>query len=180
VPSLHVLQPIMRVFESYLGVPRRRWWPPAHRGCRLFQAHRRAEFAMAHDDASCRRSEHATSSSSASRAPPRRPPASISPSAATRPQICRWSPASSRAGARQAASGLRGRPGRQPGAHRRIRRNRVQMLADRNWTNTSTAPRSPTSSPIRAGCAPARWPVIDVTRRSIEETRHHRPSAARP
>ena len=44
VPCMHVLQPLMKVFESYLGAPpdadRRR---PARARCRLFQAHRRLE-----------------------------------------------------------------------------------------------------------------------------------------
>ena len=46
------------------------------------------------------------------------------------------------------------------------------LLADRNLDDyVDRDRRSPTRSPTRAGlCARHGWPVIDVTRRSIEET----------
>ena len=114
-----------------------------------------------------------TSSWSASAARRRRRPRSISPIAGSRPPMCRWCPASRFPPQLEAPTnafvvGLvasRGTHRASPPEPRdRARRTVISRIM-------STAKRSPPRSPRRAQlCARHGWPIIDVTRRSIEET----------
>ena len=105
VPSLHVLKPIMQVFEGYLGAPR----TPTVAGQHVLDADyfKRIDalnFTMAHDDGHLPEDLNAADIiCSASRARRRRRPASILPSAAIRPRTCRWCPRCHYPPARRAA-----------------------------------------------------------------------------
>jgi [pyruvate, water dikinase]-phosphate phosphotransferase / [pyruvate, water dikinase] kinase len=174
VPSLHVLQPIMKVFESYLGAPQ----TPVVAGQHTVDADyfRRIDalnFTMTHDDGQLpqdlntadiiilgisRTSKTPTSIYLAQRGYktsnlPLVPGIEL-PEALTKPH-------------RALVVGLVASPDRIA----EIRRNRVQMLADRNLDNyvdrTQIAAELAYS---RRLCLRHGWPVIDVTRRSIEET----------
>ena len=113
-----------------------------------------------------------TSSSPASRAPRRRRPASISPIAATRSPTSRWCPNRRRRRSLFALEhplvvGLTTNPERLI----QIRRNRLLSLNQAPETDYVDV------EAVNAELAFARrmfadngWPVIDVTRRSIEET----------
>jgi hypothetical protein len=113
-----------------------------------------------------------TSSSPASRAPPRPRPASISPIAATRSPTSRWCPRRRRRPRCSRSShplvvGLTTNPDRLV----QIRRNRLLALNQAPETDYVDI------EAVNAELAFARrlfadndWPVIDVTRRSIEET----------
>ncbi len=174
VPSLHVLQPIMQVFESYLGAPQ----TPVVAGQHMVDADyfRRIDalnFAMAHDDGQLpqdlntadiillgisRTSKTPTSIYLAQRgyktANLPLVPGIEPPEALTKPH-------------RAFVVGLVASPERIA----EIRRNRVHMLADRNleeYVDRAQIANELTYS--RRLCAKYGWPVIDVTRRSIEET----------
>jgi regulator of PEP synthase PpsR (kinase-PPPase family) len=174
VPSLHVLQPIMQVFESYLGAPQ----TPVVAGQHMVDADyfRRIDalnFAMAHDDGQLpqdlnsadiillgisRTSKTPTSIYLAQRgyktANLPLVPGIDPPEALTKPH-------------RAFVVGLVASPERIA----EIRRNRVHMLADRNleeYVDRAQIANELTYS--RRLCAKYGWPVIDVTRRSIEET----------
>ena len=174
VPSLHVLQPIMRVFESYLGAPQ----TPVVAGQHMVDADyfRRIEalnFAMAHDDGQLpqdlntadiillgisRTSKTPTSIYLAQRGYktanlPLVPGIDLPP-ALTEPHSA-------------FVVGLVASPERIA----EIRRNRVRLLADRDlddYVDRAQITNELTYS--RRLCAKHGWPVIDVTRRSIEET----------
>ncbi|HJU31657.1 MAG TPA: pyruvate, water dikinase regulatory protein [Hyphomicrobiaceae bacterium] len=174
VPSLHVLQPIMRVFESYLGAPQ----TPVVAGQHMVDADyfRRIEalnFAMAHDDGQLpqdlntadiillgisRTSKTPTSIYLAQRGYktanlPLVPGIDLPP-ALTEPHSA-------------FVVGLVASPERIA----EIRRNRVRLLADRDlddYVDRAQITNELTYS--RRLCAKYGWPVIDVTRRSIEET----------
>ena len=175
VPCLHVLEPIMKVFESYLGQPQ----TPIVAGQHVLDADyfRRIDalnFTMAHDDGHLpqdlneaeiiilgvsRTSKTPTSIYLAQRGykvtnvplvPGIDPPASLTAS----PH-------------KAFVVGLVASPDRIA----EIRRNRVHLLADRQLDNY--VDRNEIANEIQQSrrlFAKHGWPVIDVTRRSIEET----------
>ena len=174
VPSLHVLEPIMKVFESYLGAPQ----TPVVAGQHIVDADyfRRIDalnFSMAHDDGRLpqdlsaadiiilgisRTSKTPTSIYLAQRGfktanLPLVPGIDL-PEALTKPHTA-------------FVVGLVASPERIA----EIRRNRVRLLSDRNLDDY--VDRGQIANEIaysRRLCARHGWPVIDVTRRSIEET----------
>jgi [pyruvate, water dikinase]-phosphate phosphotransferase / [pyruvate, water dikinase] kinase len=174
VPSLHVLQPIMSVFESYLGAPQ----TPVVAGQHMVDADyfRRIDalnFSMAHDDGQLpqdlnsadiiilgisRTSKTPTSIYLAQRGYktanlPLVPSIELPP-ALTEPHSA-------------FVVGLVASPERIA----EIRRNRVRLMSDRNlddYVDRTQIANEITYS--RRLCARHGWPVIDVTRRSIEET----------
>jgi [pyruvate, water dikinase]-phosphate phosphotransferase / [pyruvate, water dikinase] kinase len=174
VPCLHVLQPIMKVFESYLGAPR----TPVVAGQHLLDADyfRRIDalnFAMAHDDGQLpqdlsvadiiilgisRTSKTPTSIYLAQRGfktanVPLVPGIEL-PVPLTEPHTAFV--VGLVASAERIAE---------------IRRNRVHLIGDRNLADY--VDRVQIGNEIqysRRLCARHGWPVIDVTRRSVEET----------
>ena len=174
VPALHVLEPIMKVFESYLGAPQ----TPVVAGQHILDADyfRRIDalnFTMAHDDGRLpddlnqadiiilgisRTSKTPTSIYLAQRGfkttnlpliPGVPVPAALTDSHSA------------------FVVGLVASPDRIA----EIRRNRVRFLADRNldgYVDRDQIAEEVTYS--KRLCAKNKWPVIDVTRRSIEET----------
>jgi [pyruvate, water dikinase]-phosphate phosphotransferase / [pyruvate, water dikinase] kinase len=174
VPSLHVLQPIMSVFESYLGAPQ----TPVVAGQHIVDADyfRRIDalnFSMAHDDGQLpqdlnsadiiilgisRTSKTPTSIYLAQRGYktanlPLVPGIDL-PVALTEPHSA-------------FVVGLVASPERIA----EIRRNRVRLMSDRNlddYVDRTQIANEITYS--RRLCARHGWPIIDVTRRSIEET----------
>ena len=174
VPSLHVLQPIMKVFESYLGAPQ----TPVVAGQHIVDADyfRRIDalnFAMAHDDGQLPQDLNAADIIILGISRTSKTPTSIYlaqrgyktanlplvpgidlPAALTEPHSA-------------FVVGLVASPERIA----EIRRNRVRLLADRNlddYVDRTQIANEITYS--RRLCARHGWPVIDVTRRSIEET----------
>jgi regulator of PEP synthase PpsR (kinase-PPPase family) len=174
VPCLHVLQPIMKVFESYLGAPQ----TPVVAGQHLLDADyfRRIDalnFAMAHDDGQLpqdmsmadiiivgisRTSKTPTSIYLAQRGYktanlPLVPGIEL-PAALTEPHTAFV--VGLVASAERIAE---------------IRRNRVHLMGDRNLEGYVDHGRIADEIQYsRRLCARHGWPVIDVTRRSIEET----------
>lgn len=174
VPCLHVLEPIMKVFESYLGAPK----TPIVAGQHVLDADyfRRIDalnFSMAHDDGRLpadlnqadivilgvsRTSKTPTSIYLAQRGyktanMPLVPRIDINP-ALIEPHTA-------------FVVGLVASPDRIS----EIRRQRVQLLADRDLDDYVDRTRIPEEiAHSRRLCARHGWPVIDVTRRSIEET----------
>jgi len=174
VPCLHVLQPIMKVFESYLGAPQ----TPVIAGQHILDADyfRRIDalnFAMAHDDGQLpqdlsvadiiilgisRTSKTPTSIYLAQRGfktanVPLVPGIEL-PVPLTEPHTAFV--VGLVASAERIAE---------------IRRNRVHLIGDRNLADY--VDRGQIASEIqysRRLCARHGWPVIDVTRRSVEET----------
>jgi regulator of PEP synthase PpsR (kinase-PPPase family) len=174
VPCLHVLQPIMKVFESYLGAPQ----TPVIAGQHLLDADyfRRIDalnFAMAHDDGQLpqdlsvadiiilgisRTSKTPTSIYLAQRGfktanVPLVPGIEL-PVGLTQPHTAFV--VGLVASAERIAE---------------IRRNRVHLIGDRNLADY--VDRAQIANEIqysRRLCARHGWPVIDVTRRSVEET----------
>jgi [pyruvate, water dikinase]-phosphate phosphotransferase / [pyruvate, water dikinase] kinase len=174
VPALHVLQPIMNVFESYLGAPQ----TPVVAGQHAVDADyfRRIDalnFSMAHDDGQLpqdlntadiiilgisRTSKTPTSIYLAQRGYktanlPLVPQIEL-PEELTKPHSA-------------FIVGLVASPERVA----EVRRNRVRLLSDRNLEDY--VDRTQIANEIqysRRLCARHGWPVIDVTRRSIEET----------
>jgi regulator of PEP synthase PpsR (kinase-PPPase family) len=174
VPSLHVLEPIMKVFEAYLGAPQ----TPVVAGQHTVDADyfRRIDalnFSMAHDDGQLpqdlnaadiiilgisRTSKTPTSIYLAQRgyktANVPLVPGIALPTALTEPH-------------RAFVVGLVASPDRIA----EIRRNRVQIMADRNLNEyVDRAEIANELAYSRRLCARYNWPIIDVTRRSIEET----------
>jgi len=174
VPCLHVLEPIMTVFESYLGAPQ----TPIVAGQHVLDAYyfRRIDalnFSMAHDDGQLpndlnqadiiilgisRTSKTPTSIYLAQRgfktANVPIVPSIPLPEALTQPHsafvVCLVASVDRIA---------------------EIRRNRVRLLSDRNLEDY--VDREQISQELlhsRRLCARHGWPVIDVTRRSVEET----------
>ncbi len=174
VPSLHVLLPIMKVFESYLGAPQ----TPVVAGQHMVDADyfRRIDalnFTMTHDDGQLpqdlntadiillgisRTSKTPTSIYLAQRGYktsnlPVVPSIEL-PEALTKPH-------------RAFVVGLVASAERIA----EVRRNRVHFLGDRNLDDY--VDRSQIANELaytRRLCARHGWPVIDVTRRSVEET----------
>jgi regulator of PEP synthase PpsR (kinase-PPPase family) len=174
VPCLHVLNPIMKVFESYLGAPQ----TPVVAGQHLLDSDyfRRIDalnFAMAHDDGQLpqdlsvadiiilgisRTSKTPTSIYLAQRGfktanVPVVPGIEL-PAALTEPHTAFV--VGLVASAERIAE---------------IRRNRVHLIGDRNLADY--VDRTEIAKEIqysRRLCARHGWPVIDVTRRSVEET----------
>jgi [pyruvate, water dikinase]-phosphate phosphotransferase / [pyruvate, water dikinase] kinase len=174
VPSLHVLEPIMKIFESYLGAPQ----TPVVAGQHLVDADyfRRIDalnFSMAHDDGQLPEDLNAADIIILGISRTSKTPTSIYlaqrgyktanlplvpgielPEALTRPHTA-------------FIVGLVASPERIA----EIRRNRVHLLSDRNLDDY--VDRTQISNEIaysRRLCAWHGWPIIDVTRRSIEET----------
>lgn len=174
VPSLHVLQPIMKIFESYLGAPQ----TPVVAGQHILDAEYFARidalnFTMAHDDGRLpedlskadiiilgisRTSKTPTSIYLAQRGYkttnlPLVPSLEV-PAALTEPHTA-------------FVVGLVASPERIA----EIRRNRVKLLADRNLDDyTDRHQIAAEVAYSRRLCAKHGWPVIDVTRKSVEET----------
>jgi regulator of PEP synthase PpsR (kinase-PPPase family) len=174
VPCLHVLEPIMKVFESYLGAPQ----TPVVAGQHIVDANyfRRIDalnFAMAHDDGQLPQDLNAADIIILGVSRTSKTPTSIYlaqrgyktsnvplvpgvplPAALTEPHSA-------------FVVGLVASPERIA----EIRRNRVHLLADRNLDHY--VDRTRIAEEIlhsRRLCSKHGWPVIDVTRRSIEET----------
>lgn len=174
VPCVHVLSAVMGVFESYLGAPQ----TPIVGGQHVLDAdyYRRIDalnFAMAHDDG---------------RVPDRIDSADIILLGISRTSKTPTSIYLANRGYKTCNVPLVPQVGLPPAllqptkafivglvasAERiaEIRRNRVQLLADRNLDDY--VDRAQIQSEIlytRKLCSENNWPVIDVTRRSIEET----------
>jgi [pyruvate, water dikinase]-phosphate phosphotransferase / [pyruvate, water dikinase] kinase len=174
VPSLHVLQPIMRVFESYLGAPQ----TPVVAGQHTVDADyfRRIDalnFAMAHDDGQLPQDLNTADIillgiSRTSKTPTSIYLAQRGYKTANLPLVPGIEPPRALTEPHRAfVVGLVASPERIA----EIRRNRVHMLADRNldeYVDRTQIANELTYS--RRLCARHGWPVIDVTRRSIEET----------
>ncbi|MCB1509386.1 MAG: kinase/pyrophosphorylase [Hyphomicrobiaceae bacterium] len=174
VPALHVLEPIMKVFESYLGAPQTPIVAGQHTlDASYFRRIDALNFAMAHDDGQLpqdlnqadiivlgisRTSKTPTSIYLAQRGfkttnLPIVPSVAL-PVSLTEPHdafvVC------------LVAS---------PDRIAEIRRNRVRFLADRNLDDYVDRDQiAQEVSHSRRLCAKYNWPVIDVTRRSVEET----------
>ena len=174
VPTLHVLEPIMKVFESYLGAPQTPIVAGQHTlDADYFQRIDALNFTMAHDDGRLpndvneadiiilgisRTSKTPTSIYLAQRGY-KTTNVPLVPSVPLPDQL------------EQAAGvfvvGLVASPDRIA----EIRRNRVRFLADRDmgtYVDREEIAREVRDS--RRLFAKHGWPVIDVTRRSIEET----------
>ncbi len=174
VPCLHVLEPIMRVFESYLGAPQ----TPIVAGQHVVDADyfRRIDalnFSMAHDDG--RLPEDLNQAdiiilgiSRTSKTPTSIYLAQRGYKTANVPLVPDIQLAEPLSGPHSAlVVGLVASPERIS----EIRRNRVRFLADRNLDDY--VDRTQIANEItytRRLCAHHNWPIIDVTRRSIEET----------
>ena len=174
VPSLHVLQPIMKVFESYLGAPQ----TPVVAGQHMVDADyfRRIDalnFTMAHDDGQLPQDLNTadiiilgisrTSKTPTSIYLAQRGYKTCQPAAGARHRAA--------GGADQAAPAFVVGLVASPERIAEIRRNRVHLLADRNLDDY--VDRTQIANELaysRRLCARHGWPVIDVTRRSIEET----------
>jgi regulator of PEP synthase PpsR (kinase-PPPase family) len=174
IPCLHVLEPIMKVFESYLGAPQ----TPIVAGQHVLDADyfRRIDalnFTMAHDDGRLpddlndadivilgisRTSKTPTSIYLAQRGY-KTTNLPLVPSLTLPPQLTEPHGAF--------VVGLVASPERIA----EIRRNRVRSLSDRNldeYVDKHVIAQEIAYS--RRLCARYGWPVIDVTRRSVEET----------
>ena len=174
VPALHVLKPIMNVFESYLGAPQ----TPVVAGQHIVDADyfRRIDalnFSMAHDDGQLPQDLNAADIIILGISRTSKTPTSIYlaqrgyktanlplvpgidlPPALTEPHSA-------------FVVGLVASPERIA----EIRRNRVRLMSDRNLDDY--VDRTQIANEInysRRLCARHGWPIIDVTRRSIEET----------
>ena len=174
MPCLHVLEPIMKVFEAYLGAPQ----TPIVAGQHVLDAHyfRRIDalnFTMAHDDGHLPEDLNAAEIiilgiSRTSKTPTSIYLAQRGYKVANVPLVPGIDPPAVLAEPHRAfVVGLIASPDRIA----EIRRNRVQLLADRNLDNY--VDRHEIANEIaqsRRLFARHGWPVIDVTRRSIEET----------
>ena len=174
LPSLHVLQPIMKVFESYLGAPQ----TPVVAGQHILDAEYFARidalnFTMAHDDGRLpedlstadivilgisRTSKTPTSIYLAQRGY-KTANLPLVPSIDLPPHLTEPHTAF--------VVGLVASPERIA----EIRRNRVKLMADRNLDQyTDRTQIAAEVAYSRRLCAKHGWPVIDVTRKSVEET----------
>ena len=174
VPSLHVLEPIMKVFESYLGAPQ----TPVVAGQHTLDADyfRRIDalnFTMTHDDGRLPEDlSHADivilGISRTSKTPTSIYLAQRGFKTTNLPIVPAVPLPASLTQAHSAfVVGLVASPDRIA----EIRRNRVRFLADRNlddYVDREQIAQEVTFS--RRLCTKNGWPVIDVTRRSIEET----------
>ena len=174
VPSLHVLQPIMKVFESYLGAPQ----TPVVAGQHIVDADyfRRIDalnFAMAHDDGQLPQDLNTADIiilgiSRTSKTPTSIYLAQRGYKTANLPLVPGIDPPEALTEPHRAfVVGLVASPERIA----EIRRNRVHLLGDRNLDDY--VDRTQIANELaysRRLCARHGWPVIDVTRRSVEET----------
>jgi regulator of PEP synthase PpsR (kinase-PPPase family) len=174
VPSLHVLEPIMKVLEAYLGAPQ----TPVVAGQHTVDADyfRRIDalnFSMAHDDGQLPQDLNAADIiilgiSRTSKTPTSIYLAQRGYKTANLPLVPGIDlPAALIQPHRAFVVGLVASPDRIA----EIRRNRVQIMADR--TLNEYVDRTQIANELaysRRLCARHNWPVIDVTRRSIEET----------
>jgi regulator of PEP synthase PpsR (kinase-PPPase family) len=174
IPCLHVLQPIMQVFESYLGAPQK----PVVAGQHVldqdyFRRIDALNFSMAHDDG--RLPEDLNEAdiiilgvSRTSKTPTSIYLAQRGFKTANLPMVPGIEPPAALTGPHRAfIVGLVASPERIA----EIRRNRVRLLSDRNldeYVNREVIAEEIAHS--RRICARYGWPVIDVTRRSVEET----------
>jgi hypothetical protein len=174
IPCLHVLQPIMQVFESYLGAPQK----PVVAGQHVldqdyFRRIDALNFSMAHDDG--RLPEDLNEAdiiilgvSRTSKTPTSIYLAQRGFKTANLPMVPGIEPPVALTGPHRAfIVGLVASPERIA----EIRRNRVRLLSDRNldeYVNRDVIAEEIAHS--RRICARYGWPVIDVTRRSVEET----------
>jgi [pyruvate, water dikinase]-phosphate phosphotransferase / [pyruvate, water dikinase] kinase len=174
VPCFHVLQPIMRVFEAYLGAPQ----TPIVAGQHVVDADyfRRIDalnFSMAHDDGQLpddlsQADIIILGISRTSKTPTSIYLAQRGYKTANVPIVPGIEPAAALAGAHSAfVVGLVASPERIS----EIRRNRVRLLSDRNLDDYVDRMRIAEEIAFtRQLCQRHSWPMIDVTRRSIEET----------
>jgi regulator of PEP synthase PpsR (kinase-PPPase family) len=174
IPCLHVLQPIMQVFESYLGAPQR----PVVAGQHVldqdyFRRIDALNFSMAHDDGRLPDDLNEADIiilgiSRTSKTPTSIYLAQRGFKTANLPLVPSIEPPAALTGPHRAfIVGLVASPERIA----EIRRNRVRLLSDRNLDNY--VDRNVIAQELahsRRVCARYGWPVIDVTRRSVEET----------
>jgi [pyruvate, water dikinase]-phosphate phosphotransferase / [pyruvate, water dikinase] kinase len=174
VPALHVLEPIMKVFESYLGAPQK----PVIAGQHLLDAEYFARidalnFAMAHDDGQLPQDlNHADiiilGISRTSKTPTSIYLAQRGYKTANLPLVPGIDPPAALTQPHKAFV-----VGLVASAERiaEIRRNRVALIGDRNLDQYVDRARIMEEIQYsRRLCAQHGWPVIDVTRRSVEET----------
>jgi len=174
VPSLHVLEPIMKVFEAYLGAPQ----TPVVAGQHTVDADyfRRIDalnFTMAHDDGQLPQDLNAADIiilgiSRTSKTPTSIYLAQRGYKTANLPLVLGIDlPAAMTQPHRAFVVGLVASVDRIA----EIRRNRVQIMADRNLDDY--VDRTQIANELaysRRLFARHNWPLIDVTRRSVEET----------
>jgi regulator of PEP synthase PpsR (kinase-PPPase family) len=174
VPCLHVLEPIMKVFESYLGAPQ----TPIVAGQHLLDADyfRRIDalnFTMAHDDG--RLPDDLSQAdiiilgvSRTSKTPTSIYLAQRGYKTSNLPLVPAIPVPGSLTGPHSAfVVGLVATPERIA----EIRRNRVRLMSDRNLEDyVDKAQIAQEIAYSRRLCARHGWPVIDVSRRSVEET----------
>jgi regulator of PEP synthase PpsR (kinase-PPPase family) len=174
VPALHVLEPIMKVFESYLGAPQK----PVIAGQHLLDAEYFARidalnFAMAHDDGQLPQDlNHADiiilGISRTSKTPTSIYLAQRGYKTANLPLVPGVElPVALTLPHKAFVVGLVASAERIA----EIRRNRVALIGDRNLDQYVDRTRIMEEIQYsRRLCAQHGWPVIDVTRRSVEET----------
>ncbi len=174
VPCLAVLQPIMQVFESYLGAPQ----TPTVAGQHVLDADyfRRIDalnFTMAHDDGRLPEDLNEADIILLGISRTSKTPTSI--------YLAQRGYKTRERSARAGASASRGDRGQHsafvvcliasPDRIAEVRRNRALLLADRDLDDY--VDRSRIAAEVaytRKLCAKHGWPIIDVTRRSVEET----------
>lgn len=174
VPCFHVLQPIMQVFEAYLGAPQ----TPIVAGQHIVDADyfKRIDalnFSMAHDDGQLPDDLNLADIiilgiSRTSKTPTSIYLAQKGYKTANVPLVPGIEPAAALTAPHSAfVVGLIASPERIS----EIRRNRVRLLSDRNLDDYVDRTRiAEEISFTRRLCLKHAWPTIDVTRRSIEET----------
>jgi [pyruvate, water dikinase]-phosphate phosphotransferase / [pyruvate, water dikinase] kinase len=174
IPCFHVLQPIMRVFEAYLGAPQ----TPIVAGQHVVDADyfKRIDalnFSMAHDDGQLPDDLNEADIiilgiSRTSKTPTSIYLAQRGYKTANVPLVPGIDPPAALSGPHTAfVVGLVASPDRIS----EIRRNRVKLLSDRNLDEYVDRTRIADEIAFtRRLCMKHNWPTIDVTRRSIEET----------
>ena len=174
VPCLHVLEPIMKVFESYLGAPQK----PIVAGQHLLDAEYFARidalnFTMAHNDGQLPHDLNQADIiilgiSRTSKTPTSIYLAQRGYKTANVPLVPGIEPPPALSQPHSAfVVGLVASPDRIA----EIRRNRVEIIGDRNLAQyVDRVQIAEEVQYSRRLCAKHGWPVIDVTRRSVEET----------
>lgn len=174
VPCLHVLEPIMKVFESYLGAPQSRIVAGQHvLDADYFRRIDALNFTMAHDDGRLPESLDdadivVLGISRTSKTPTCIYLAQRGYKSTNVPLVPGIEPPDALSRPHKAfVVGLVASPERIA----EIRRNRVQLLSDRDLDDYVDRARiAEEIAYTRRLCTRHGWPVIDVTRRSIEET----------
>lgn len=174
LPCLHVLNPIMKVFESYLGAPQTPTVAGQHvLDAEYFSRIEAMNFAMAHDDGNLPHDLNDADIiilgiSRTSKTPTSIYLAQRGMKTTNLPLVPGIAPPAALSGNHSAfivclvAS---------PERISQVRRNRVMMMSDRNLDDyVDRALITEEIANSRRLCAKNGWPVIDVTRRSIEET----------